>query len=292
MNPANPPTTWQCGRHALALDRVRIMGVLNLTPDSFSDGGRFATREKAIEHAWRLIEEGADILDIGGESTRPGAPAVGLDEESDRVLPVLRALRDAPVPLSVDTSTPQLMRAAIAEGASIVNDVRALRRAGALEAVLASDCGVVAMHMPGEPATMQSLAHYRDVTLEVGNWLAARRDELSAQGIAAPRIALDPGFGFGKTHAHNREMLAGLQRLANLGQPLLVGLSRKSTLGEITGRQVGERLAASIAAALIAAQRGARIVRVHDVAATRDAIAVWESVRDATTTMQTGGQSR
>ncbi len=292
MDPVDTPLTWPCGRHALALDRVRVMGVLNVTPDSFSDGGRYATREAAIARAWRLIEDGADILDIGGESTRPGAPAVGIDEESDRVLPVLRALRDASVPLCVDTSTPQVMRAALDLGASIVNDVRALRRAGAIQAVAASDCGVVAMHMPGEPATMQSLAHYRDVMGEVGEWLAARRDELVAQGIARMRIALDPGFGFGKTHAQNREMLAGLERLSGLGQPLVVGLSRKSTLGEITGRQVGERLAASIAAALIAAQRGARIVRVHDVAATRDAIAVWESVRDAATPTQTGGQAQ
>lgn len=272
---------WRCGRHELALDRVRIMGVLNVTPDSFSDGGRFAAPRAAVEHGQRMIEEGADIIDIGGESTRPGAAPVPLEVERERVLPVLRALRDAGVPLSVDTSQPELMRAALDLGVSIVNDVRALRAQGALEAVRGTGCGVVLMHMQGEPGTMQVAPRYADVVAEVAAWLGQRRDAALAAGIERERIVLDPGFGFGKTHAHNRRLLARLDQLLALGQPLLVGLSRKSSLGDMIGRPVGERLGASIAAALLAASKGARIVRVHDVAATRDALAVWNAVQAA-----------
>ncbi len=274
-------SSWRCGRHALALDRVHIMGVLNVTPDSFSDGGRFAALDSALAHAGRLIAEGADIIDIGGESTRPGAPRVPAQVQMERVLPVLRALRDAPAVLSVDTSEPELMRAALELGVSIVNDVRALRLPGALEAVAGSDCGVVLMHMLGEPATMQEQPRFGDVVAEVGSWLAQRRQWAMDGGVASDRIALDPGFGFGKAHGHNRQLLAGLDRLVAAGQPLLVGLSRKSSLGDITGRPVTERLGASLAAALLAIERGARIVRVHDVAPTRDAIAVWQAVARA-----------
>ncbi len=256
------------------------MGVLNVTPDSFSDGGRYAALDAALARAGVLIEEGADILDIGGESTRPGAAPVPVEVQMERVLPLLRQLRDAPLPISIDTSEPALMRAALDEGAAIINDVRALRRDGAIEAVRTGQCGVVLMHMQGEPATMQDAPAYAEVVGEVHDWLAARCAAVVEAGVAAPRIALDPGFGFGKTLEHNRRLLAGLSRLADLGQPVLVGLSRKSSLGRLTGRTVGDRLAASLAAALLAAQRGARIVRVHDVAPTRDALAVWEAVRD------------
>lgn len=257
------------------------MGIVNVTPDSFSDGGRFFDFERALAHGERLIAEGADLLDIGGESTRPGAAEVGVDEELARVIPLVRALRDRAVPISVDTSKPEVMRAALAEGAAIVNDVRALQAPGAVDAVAASDCGIVLMHMQGEPRTMQADPRYGDVVREVGDFLRARRDALVAAGVARERIVLDPGFGFGKTVAHNFTLLARLHELAALGQPLLAGLSRKSMLGHATGRAVGERVHASVAAALLAVQRGARIVRVHDVAATRDALAVWQAVQSA-----------
>ena len=259
------------------------MGVLNVTPDSFSDGGRYAGVEAARDHALALIGQGADIIDIGGESTRPGAPRVDVQEEMARVLPVLDALQDVlasgTVAISIDTSQPLLMRAALDRGASIINDVRSFSLPGALAAVQDRDCGLVIMHMQGEPGTMQQQPRYADVVAEVRDWLGRRRDALLEAGVAAGRIALDPGFGFGKAHGHNRELLAGLAPLAGLGHALLVGLSRKATLGDITGRPVGQRDAASLAAALIAVQKGARIVRVHDVAATRDALAVWEAVQ-------------
>lgn len=255
------------------------MGVLNVTPDSFFDGGRFVPIDAAVLHARQMIDDGADIIDIGGESTRPGAAPISVEVEMQRVLPVLRVLQGARVPISVDTSQPALMRAALEAGASIINDVRAFRVAGALQAVREADCGLVLMHMQGEPGTMQHQPVYGDVVAEVGSWLARRRDELLAAGVAAERIVVDPGFGFGKTHAHNRQLLGGLDRLMAIGQPLLVGLSRKSTLGEITGQPAGQRLSASLAAALLAVEGGARIVRVHDVAATRDAMAVWEAVQ-------------
>ena len=254
------------------------MGILNVTPDSFSDGGRYARVDRALEHAHRLIEEGADILDIGGESTRPGASAVSPAVQIERVIPVVRALRDAAVPLSVDTSEPEVMRAALDHGAAIINDVRALDVPGALAQICRSDCGVVLMHMQGTPQTMQVDPAYEDVVGEVTDFLRCRRDEAVQAGVEPGRIALDPGFGFGKRGEHNRRLLARLGRLRALGQPLLVGLSRKASLGEITDRPVDQRLAASLAAALLAVQAGARIVRVHDVAATRDALAVWEAI--------------
>jgi dihydropteroate synthase len=278
---APPAGTWQCGRFRLALDHVRVMGVLNVTPDSFSDGGRFAALDAAVRRARILIDQGADIVDVGGESTRPGAAPVPPEVERERVLPVLRELQGCGVPLSVDTSRPALMRAALELGAAIVNDVRALRLPGALDAVRDSDCGVVLMHLQGDPATMQLDPRYGDVVADVADWLARRHAAVGAAGVAAERVALDPGFGFGKTLEHNLALLAGLGRLADLGRPLLVGLSRKSSLGAMTGRPVDERLAASLAAALLAVERGARIVRAHDVAATRDALAVWENVQRA-----------
>jgi len=254
------------------------MGVVNVTPDSFSDGGRFLDSGAAIDHARRLIGEGADIVDVGGESTRPGAQPVDAAEELHRVLPVVRALRDASVPVAVDTLKPEVMRAAIAEGASIVNDVYALRMPGALDALCASDAGICLMHMQGEPRTMQAAPHYGDVVGEVKSFLQERMAAAASAGIAGARVAIDPGFGFGKTVEHNLELLRRLPELVELGVPVLVGLSRKSTLGAITGRPATGRLAASIAAALLAVQRGATIVRVHDVAATRDALAVLAAV--------------
>jgi dihydropteroate synthase len=275
----NAPTHWHCGRYRLPLARPLVMAVLNVTPDSFSDGGRFLQADRALEHARRMISEGADILDIGGESTRPGSSQVSPAVQIERVMPVVRALRDVGVPLSVDTSEPEVMRAALDEGVAIVNDVRALGVPGALAQMARSDCGVVLMHMQGTPQTMQVDPHYGDVVAEVGAFLHARRDEAVRAGVAPERIALDPGFGFGKRSEHNRRLLAHLGDLRGLGQPLLVGLSRKASLGEMTGRPVDQRLVASVVAALLAIDAGARIVRVHDVAATRDAIAVWEAVR-------------
>jgi len=272
-------SSWQCGRYRISFDRPRVMGVLNVTPDSFSDGGRFWTLEAALERASLMIEEGADILDIGGESTRPGAPDVPAEVELQRVIPVLRALRDIRVPISVDTSKPEVMRAALEAGASIINDVRALQLPGAIDEVRDSGCGIILMHMQGQPRTMQTQPHYGDVVEEVAAWLEDRRDILTNAGIDLPRIVLDPGFGFGKTHAHNLRLLRGLGRFVQTGSPTLAGLSRKSTLGEITGKDVGQRLGASIAASIAAVEWGAQIVRVHDVAPTRDALAVWSAVR-------------
>jgi dihydropteroate synthase len=271
---------WHCGRFRLPLDRPLVMGVVNVTPDSFSDGGRFARFDAALAQARRLIDEGADILDIGGESTRPGAADVGTEDELVRVIPLIKALRDCGKPISVDTSKPEVMRVALAAGASIVNDVRALAAPGAIDAVAASDCGVVLMHMQGAPRTMQLEPRYDDVVAEVARFLAARRDAVVAAEVAPERIALDPGFGFGKTLAHNLALLRGLDALAALGQPVLAGLSRKSMLGAMTGKPVTDRLAASVAAALLAVQGGANIVRVHDVAATRDALAVWQALQE------------
>ncbi len=251
------------------------MGVVNVTPDSFSDGGQFLDPGSAIARARCLVEEGADIVDIGAESSRPGADAmVTAKEELGRLLPVLKGLRDLAVPVSVDTAKPEVMRAAIGEGASMVNDINALRAAGALEAVASSDVAVCLMHMQGEPRTMQRAPHYSDVVAEVKAFLAERIERAEAQGIARERIVIDPGFGFGKAVEHNFELLRHLGRIAELGLPVMAGWSRKSTLGAITGRPATERLAASVAAALLAVQHGARIVRVHDVAATRDALAV------------------
>ena len=255
------------------------MGVVNITPDSFSDGGRFLDRRAAIAQARKLAEEGAHIIDIGGESTRPGAAPVSEEEELARVLPVLEALGD--VCVSVDTRRPAVMRAALAAGASMINDVQALGAPGAGEAVRDSACAVCLMHMKGEPATMQHEPHYDDVVAEVREFLRGRVAAAEAAGIARERLVIDPGFGFGKNAGHNLTLLKRLRELAELGVPLLAGLSRKSTIGRLTGRPVDERLAGSLAMALLALEGGATILRVHDVRETRDVIAVWEAVRDA-----------
>jgi dihydropteroate synthase len=251
-----------------------MMGVVNVTPDSFSDGGRFLDPHAAIARANALIEEGADMLDIGAESSRPGAQGISAGEELSRLMPVLEGLRGCAIPVSVDTVKSEVMRSAIAGGAAMINDIAALRSPGALEAVAGSDVAVCLMHMQGEPRTMQSEPRYRDVVAEVGAFLAERVAAAESAGIARERIVIDPGFGFGKTVAHNFELLRNLDRFTALGLPVLAGWSRKSTLGAITGRGADDRLAASLAAALLAVQRGARIVRVHDVAATRDVLAV------------------
>jgi dihydropteroate synthase len=268
-----------CGRFRLSLARPLVMGVVNVTPDSFYDGGRHASTAAAVAHARRLAEEGADILDVGGESSRPGSEAVPLDEELAHVLPVLEALRELECPVSVDTTKPEVMRAAIAHGAAMINDITALGAAGALDAVAASGAAVCLMHMKGEPKTMQADPVYADVVAEVRDFLAARVAVCAAAGIARERIVVDPGIGFGKTLAHNLALTRQLDALAGIGVPVLAGWSRKSSLGRITGRAAEERLAASLAAALIAVQRGARIVRVHDVAATRDALAVLAAIQ-------------
>ena len=274
--------TWSVAGRELALNRVLIMGIVNVTPDSFADAGSHFNHADALARAHQLIDEGVDILDIGGESTRPGAPDVAPDEEIRRVVPLLEALAASAIPLSVDTSKPEVMRAALAAGAAIINDVRALQQPGALEAVAGSDCGVVLMHMQGTPRTMQQAPYYREVTREVTQFLSERVQCASTYGIEARRIAVDPGFGFGKSVEHNFTLLAELSALKRMQLPIVVGLSRKSMLGAVTGRAVGDRAAASVAAALLAAERGASIVRVHDVAATRDALSVWKMIRNET----------
>ena len=272
-------TQLQCGRFRLSLQRPLIMGVVNVTPDSFSDGGRFFEPAAAIAHAQRLIDEGADLVDLGAESSRPGVAAVvSADEELRRLMPVLQSLRDAPVPVSVDTVKPEVMRAALDAGASMINDINAMRAPGALAAVEAAGAAVCLMHMQGTPGTMQQHPSYADVVAEVKDFLRERAGAARAAGIAAERIVIDPGFGFGKTLEHNLELLRRLREFDALGLPLLAGWSRKSSLGKITGKPAADRLASSIAAALIAAQNGAKILRVHDVAATRDALAVLAAV--------------
>lgn len=271
----------RCGGYVLPLDRPLVMGVLNVTPDSFSDGGRFAGPAQAIERARRMADEGAALLDIGGESTRPGAAPVSEDEELSRVLPVLGALHDLRLPISVDTRRARVMREVLAAGASMINDVNALRAPGALEAVAQSGCGLCLMHMQGEPGTMQDAPAYGEVVAEVRDFLAARIEAAQAAGIARERLVADPGFGFGKTAAHNLVLLRRLSELSVLGVPLAAGWSRKSTLGVLTGREAGDRLAASLAAALLAAQAGATILRVHDVKETVDVLRVWQAVQEA-----------
>lgn len=270
---------WQTTRHRIDLSVPRVMGIVNVTPDSFSDGGHHQDARSAIAHCERLVAEGADLLDIGGESTRPGARSPSPQEELGRVLPVLRHALGLGVPVSVDTSRPELMRAALDLGADIVNDVRALTRPGALD-VLAShpQAGVCLMHMQGEPGDMQRAPHYDDVVAEVVAFLQERVRSCVAAGVDRRRIVVDPGIGFGKTADHNLALLARQCELQVLALPLLVGWSRKSTLGQITGRPVQARVAASVAAALLCVQRGASIVRVHDVAPTVDALKVWRAV--------------
>jgi dihydropteroate synthase len=272
---------WQTTRFRIALTRPQVMGIVNVTPDSFSDGGRYAQADAACAHCELLLAQGADILDIGGESTRPGARLPDTAEQLERVLPVLRHAVTLGVPVSVDTADPVVMAAALELGVDILNDVRALQAPGAL-AVAAGHpgVGICLMHMQGEPGSMQAAPHYDgdDVVAAVATFLAGRRDAALAAGIARERIALDPGIGFGKTPAHNLALAQQQRRLLELGCPLLLGWSRKSTLGQLTGRPVGERVVASVAAALAAVQQGAAIVRVHDVAETVDALKVWRAL--------------
>ena len=270
---------WQTSRYLIDLRQPRVMGIVNATPDSFFDGGHHAEADAAKAHCDRLLREGADLLDIGGESTRPGARQPGLDEELARVLPVLRHAVTLGVPVSVDTSRPEVMAAALDAGVDIVNDVRSFTRPGALAVVAAhARCGLCLMHLQGEPDTMQQAPHYAgDAVLAVVDWLRQRLQLLQSAGIAPNRIALDPGIGFGKTPEHNWALLQRQAELHALGQPLLLGWSRKSTLGALTSRPVGERLVPSVVAALACVQRGAQVVRVHDVAATVDALKVWRA---------------
>jgi dihydropteroate synthase len=268
-----------CAGRLLRLDRPRILGIVNATPDSFSDGGHHADVDAAVAHGLRLAGEGADALDVGGESTRPGAAEITVEEELRRILPVIERLaRETALPISVDTSKPEVMRAAVAAGAGMINDVMALRREGALDAAASLQVPVVLMHLQGEPRTMQEAPHYEDVVAEVHQFLTQRIFSCEMAGIPKKRIVIDPGFGFGKSAAHNLALLAQLRRFTELGVPVLAGLSRKRTIGEITGRDVGERIHGSVAAALIAAQNGAMLLRVHDVAATVDALKVWNAV--------------
>ncbi len=269
-----------CAGRILVLDRPRILGIVNVTPDSFSDGGEHATVDEAVAHALRLAEEGADVLDIGGESTRPGAEDVSLEEELRRVIPVIQRLaKETALPISIDTSKPEVMRAAVDAGAGMVNDVSALRREGALDAAAELGVPVVLMHMLGAPGSMQTAPDYDDVVADVHRFLAERIFAAEMSGIPKKRIVVDPGFGFGKTTAHNLALLARLERFTDLGVPILAGLSRKRTIGELTGRDdPHDRVHGSVAAHLIAAQRGAKLLRVHDVAATVDALKVWNAL--------------
>ena len=267
-----------CGQFRFDLARPLVMGIVNVTPDSFSDGGLHRQRDAAIAHARQLIAEGADILDIGGESTRPGAAPVGVREELDRVLPVIEGLQGLSVAISIDTFKPEVMKQAIAAGVHMVNDINALLDASAMNAVAASNVAVCLMHKQGIPQTMQLLPEYHDVVAEVGNFLHTRIESVEAAGIARQRIVIDPGFGFGKSLEHNLALLRELNKLTELGVPVLAGLSRKSMLGALTGHGVDQRMPASIAAALIAVQRGASIVRVHDVRATVDALKIWNAI--------------
>jgi dihydropteroate synthase len=276
--PSLPPL--RCGRFSLAFDRPLVMGIVNVTPDSFSDGGKFIHADKALEAAQRLAAEGADIVDIGAESTRPGSLPVGEEEEWRRLEPVLQGLVGIDRPVSVDTRHPSVMRRSIAAGACIINDVEGFRSQAALDAVAASDVGLVAMHMKGEPRTMQQAPYYDDVVKEVCGFLRERRDALESSGVARERICLDPGFGFGKSLEHNVTLLAGLDALRELECPILVGMSRKSMVGQLSGLPIEQRLGSSIAAALAAVARGALIVRVHDVAQTRAALTVWQAVEE------------
>ena len=272
-----------CNGRALSLDSPRVMGILNVTPDSFSDGGRFQRRDAAIRHALSMQAEGAAIVDIGGESTRPGAAEVPVDEELERVVPLVEALvAELDIPVSVDTSKPEVMREAVAAGAGMINDVNALRAEGALDAAVVTGVPVCLMHMQGKPRTMQQAPRYGDVVGEVKAFLEARAGACLDAGIPRERILLDPGFGFGKQLEHNLALLRHLRVFGESGYPLLVGISRKSMLGQLTGRDVDGRLAGSIAAAVLAVERGASIVRVHDVAATVDAIRVTTAVTEGT----------
>ena len=277
------PTTWSCGRFLFDFtkhSRPIVMGILNATPDSFSDGGRYRTAKDAIAHAEHMIASGVDLIDIGGESTRPGAVPVDLQEELDRVLPVIEALKDCGVPLSIDTYKPETMRQALMAGVDCVNDIWALRQQGSVKAVTSNqNCGVILMHMQRDPLTMQFNPEYQDVIAEVKQFLDERAQLLIANGVNKNRIAIDPGFGFGKSLEHNLEMLAKFNSFTDLSFPVLAGISRKSMIGKITSKDADDRIAPSVAAVIMAADRGAKIVRVHDVAETVDALKLWEAIQ-------------
>lgn len=277
------PTTWRCGRFLFDFNKRKrpiVMGILNATPDSFSDGGMFRTAKDALAQAERMIANGVDLIDIGGESTRPGAEPVPLQEELDRVLPVIEGLKDCGIPLSIDTYKAETMRKALVAGVDCVNDIWALRQEGALRAVLESNsCGIVLMHMQRDPLTMQFNPEYRNVIEEVRQFLKDRANLLIENGVGFDRIAIDPGFGFGKSLEHNLSMLSNFSQFSSLGFPVLAGISRKSMLGKVTGKETNDRVSASVAAAVMAADRGARIVRVHDVPETVDALKLWEAVQ-------------
>jgi dihydropteroate synthase len=271
---------FNCGKFQLDLSTPRVMGIVNVTPDSFSDGGKFSATNLAVEHALQLVEEGADILDIGGESTRPNATPVSLDEELSRVIPVIEALaKQINIPISIDTYKPAVMQAALDAGASMINDVRALQEDGALEIAAKSNAGICLMHMQGMPQNMQLNPHYNNVVNDVKDFLKARLQTSIYKGCRASNIVLDPGFGFGKTREHNITLIRDLESFAELGQPLLIGLSRKSVLGQVTGNNVDARLFASIAASVIATMKGAKILRVHDVKATVEALKVVAAIQ-------------
>jgi len=292
MHSLKQPATWRCGRFLFELgqrqanrQRPLVMGILNATPDSFSDGGRFYAKDDAVRQAEAMIAAGVDLIDIGGESTKPGAIPVSLQEELDRVLPIIEALTDCGVALSIDTYKAETMRQALLTGVDCVNDIWALRQAGAeqvvLDPTLARNCGIVLMHMQCDPITMQLNPNYVNVVGEVNAFLQERTQTLIQQGIAAERIAIDPGFGFGKSLEHNLRMLQEFASFTQNGFPVLAGISRKSMLGKITGREVGDRLVPSVAAAVLAAERGACIVRVHDVPETIDALTLWAAAQTA-----------
>lgn len=279
--PRRQQSVLQCGRFELSLDRPLLMAIVNLTPDSFSDGGRHLDPKAAIDAGLAMVEQGADILDLGAESTRPGAATVSPADEIRRLLPVIEGLSACGVPLSIDTRKPEVMREVLAAGADMINDIAGFSTPVAVEAVAASRCGLCVMHMQGEPGTMQQAPAYDDVVAEVLDWLRERVVALGAAGVEATRIVLDPGIGFGKTTQHNLRLLEALDEFAIFGLPLLVGVSRKSLIGALTGRPVEGRLAGSLAAALAAVARGARIVRAHDVPETRDALRVWHAIEEA-----------
>ena len=290
MQSLKQPATWRCGRFLFELgqrqanrQRPLVMGILNATPDSFSDGGRFYAKDDAVRQAEAMIAAGVDLIDIGGESTKPGAIPVSLQEELDRVLPIIEAIKDCGVALSIDTYKAETMRQALLAGVDCVNDIWALRQLGAeqvvLDSALAHNCGIVLMHMQCDPITMQLNPNYVNVVSEVNAFLMERTQSLIEQGIAVERIAIDPGFGFGKSLEHNLKMLQEFSKFTQNGYPVLAGISRKSMLGKITGREVGDRLVPSVAAAVLAAERGASIVRVHDVPETIDALTLWAAAQ-------------
>ena len=277
------PVAWRCGRFLFDWSQRKapvVMGILNVTPDSFSDGGQYASRDAALRHADEMIGQGVEMIDVGGESSRPGSEPLSLQEEMDRIMPVLEALKGAPVALSVDTYKAKVMTAAINLGVDCINDIWAFRQPHAIEAIAKSSCGVLLMHMQKDPLTMQFDPQYQDVVAEVNGFLMERCVALEDEGIARERLAIDPGFGFGKTVEHNMTMLAHFQEFTRHGLPVVAGLSRKSSLGVITGKDIAHRQTASMAAALMALERGAQVLRVHDVDPTMDAVKIWVATQE------------